>query len=55
MNMMWLTDGEVLHFISPPTFSDHLKHRVEKTPEKSSRRSRVKEMSGERKEGGVCG
>jgi hypothetical protein len=55
MNMMWLTDGEVLDFISPPTFRDHLKHRVKKTPEMSSRRSIVKEMPGERKEGGRCG
>lgn len=55
MNMRCLTDGEVLCFISPLSASDHLKHRVVKTPEKSSRRSVINKkcrVKG-RKEGAV--
>lgn len=55
MNTRWLTDGEVLCFISPLRFSDHLKHCVEKIPGKSSRRSIINKkcLVKERKEGAV--
>lgn len=56
MNMRWrLTGGEVLYFISPPSFSDHLKHCVEKPLEESSRRSVINKkcLGKEGKEGAV--
>lgn len=55
MNTRWLTDGEVLCFIFPLRFSDHLKHCVEKILGKSSRRSIINKkcLVKERKEGAV--
>lgn len=55
MNTRWLTDGDVLCFISPLRFSDHLKHCVKKIPGKSSRSSIINKkcLVKERKEGAV--
>lgn len=55
MNTRWLTDGEVLCFISPLRLSDHLKHCVKKIPGKSSRRSIINKkcLVKERKEGAL--
>lgn len=55
MNMMWFIDGEVFDCIFFLIFRDYLKYRVEKIFEMFLRRSIVKEMLGERKEGGRCG